>query len=283
MSPAPHFTYIKQLLHRRADAHKYDFGHVLVIGGSPGMTGAPLLSAEAALRSGAGLVTIATDAATADKLERRVKEIMTLRLPAEPALVVPRLASFIKERRVTVVVAGPGLHDTAFVPDLVDQLHTPVVLDAGACTVFRDKPSRLLPARLDRPVIATPHAGEFATLLGMQPVSIEQSAKAFAARFGITLVVKMPRAFVAHAQGAPYRNPTGNPGLATAGSGDVLAGIIGGLLAQGVPAPEAADVGAYLHGLAGDLAARALTQPGMIASDIVSYIPAALAAAGSAH
>jgi len=273
---------LHKLLDRPLTAHKYDFGHVLVLGGSPGMVGAPLLAGEAALRVGAGLVTIASAPNVTDKLERRVKEIMTLALPVGADDAVRTLASFVEMRKVSAVVVGPGLKpDEALATGLLRRVRRPVVLDAGGLVVFRGRLSLLREiAEAGSGMILTPHTGEYEKLtdvpLPAGKANVRQAVADFAKDHGVVLVLKGDHSLVAGPDGAVAENTTGNPGLATAGTGDVLSGVIGGLLAQGVAAMEAARAGVYLHGLAGDLAAAAKTQAGMIASDVVEFLPAAL-------
>lgn len=269
---------LAKLLRRHTGAHKYDFGHVLVVGGSAGMVGAPLLAGEAALRTGAGLVTIASHSEVVDKLEKRVREIMTLRIPAKAPGAIKMLNQFIRDRKVSVLIVGPG-QDADFAKlneALLRKLDIPVVIDAGAFTTFY-KNLELLRylAKLNANVILTPHSGEY------QRLSAENVGTAeFAKNHHVTLVLKGHHSLVAHPDGTVFENTTGNPGLATAGTGDVLSGIIAGLLAQGLSTAEAAESGVYLHGLAGDLATETKTQPGMIASDIINHIPSALKSLG---
>ncbi|HEX3082356.1 MAG TPA: NAD(P)H-hydrate dehydratase [Candidatus Saccharimonadia bacterium] len=272
---------LRQLLHRPATAQKYDFGHVLVVGGSPGMVGAPLLSAEAALRMGAGLVTIAAPAEVADKLDRRVREVMTLALPDPPGAAAEVVRRFATQRRVSALAVGPGLRAgaSALVLQLLRGPALPTVLDAGVFVALRDHLDALDDAS-ERGLVLTPHAGEYEKLTGeaVLPGHLEQRREVadFAGRHGVTLVLKGHHTLVAHPDGTIYENTTGNPGLATAGTGDVLTGMIAGLLAQGLPPRAAAEAGVYLHGVAGDLAAEAKTQSGMIASDVTAFLPEAL-------
>jgi hydroxyethylthiazole kinase-like uncharacterized protein yjeF len=269
-----------RLLERPTDANKYDFGHVLVVGGSPGMVGAPFLAAEAALRTGAGLVTIASHANIIDKLEKRAEEIMTWRLDDDSTAAVETVMSFVTARKVSVVVIGPGQAPAfaGLAPVLLSKLNVPVVIDAGAITAFHGRLDLLKQAgNHNRNIILTPHAGEYQKLTGHKPPTnskkLKQLVSRFAKDYSVTLILKGHQTLVARPDGRLYENLTGNPGLATAGTGDVLSGVIAGFLAQRVTDIEAA---VYLHGLAGDLAAQAKTQPGMIASDVIDQIPAAL-------
>ncbi len=272
-----------KLLKRPENSNKYDFGHVLVVGGSPGMVGAPLLAAEAALRTGAGLVTIASRVDVTDKLEERVEEIMTLALSADVAEAVPTLLNFLKDRKVTVVVIGPGLaldaNSSALLESLLNGVEVPMIIDGGGLGVL-SQDLNLLDTPTPKSVILTPHIGEFQRLINeplpKQRAELGPIATKFAQEYKITLVLKGHPTYVANPNGSRYKNKSGNPGMATAGSGDVLSGIIAGMISQGVDTQEAAEAGVYLHGLAGDMAAEQKTEPGMIASDIIEAIPLAL-------
>lgn len=272
-----------RLLNRPASSHKYDYGHVLVVGGSPGMVGAPLLAGEAALRTGAGLVTIAAAAGVTDKLEKRVEEIMTLALPAKVPGAAAMLESFITDRKVSVIVIGPGLapgpEPAALVTQLLRDLELPVIIDGGGLGAFKGKLD-LLDKSPSKSVILTPHEGEFQRLeqspLPEKRSELKPLADRFAKAHGVTLVLKGHPTYIAHPGGSVYENTTGNPGLATAGTGDVLCGVIAGIISQDIEPVQAAEAGVYLHGLAGDIAAAEKTQPGMVASDVIAAIPAAL-------
>lgn len=273
----------QQFLDRPATAHKYDFGHLLVVGGSPGMVGAPFLAAMAALRMGAGLATIASTESVVNKLEKRVLEVMTERIADLSVTSVEQLATFARDRHVQAVVTGPGQDDAWHVFDraFVAALSVPIVLDGGCLAAFRGRLDELKTlGRANPSIVLTPHAGEMERLAGVKltdaPDARAAAAQAFADEHHVTVVLKGHNTVVASPGSGPYRNDTGNPGMATAGSGDVLAGVIGALLAQGLPAREAAERGVHLHGLAGDVAAGQHTQPGMIASDLITYLPDAL-------
>jgi hydroxyethylthiazole kinase-like uncharacterized protein yjeF len=273
---------LSQLLHRNLESHKYSFGHVLVVGGSPGMVGAPLLSAKAALRTGAGLVTIASENAVIDKLEDRVEEIMTLSVPKASGEANDTLQEFIRARKVSVLVLGPGLKPSVqlgnLIEKLIEQLSIPIIIDGGALGVLRDHPDVL--QRSNSPaVILTPHLGEFKRLVDIELPEERSELKPIARQFAdavkVHLVLKGYTTYVTHPKGTLFENTTGNPGLATAGTGDVLTGIIAGLIGQGIAINQAIETGVYLHGLAGDIAAEEKTQPGMIASDVITSIPTA--------
>lgn len=261
----------RRLLQRNPDSHKYDYGHVLVVGGAPGMVGAPWLAALAALRAGAGLVTIASSPDVIDKLEKRVTEIMTRRLNN----LADDLVSYIKERKVSVLVIGPGMQPAAASEAIaaVKNLSLPLVIDGGGLAALAADPGLL--AGLPADTILTPHPGEFSRFFKDQPSDQNQAAIGFAKHHKLNLVLKSHPGLVINPAGEVYENTAGGPGLATAGSGDVLSGVIGALLAQDLPPYQAACAGAYLHGLAGDLAAKAKTEPGMIASDVIEALPEA--------
>lgn len=274
---------LSKLINRKDDTNKYSYGHVLIIGGSPGTVGAPLLSAMASLRIGAGLVTIASSINVIDKLEKRVLEVMTLRIPENENEAFDSLNKFIKERKISVVLIGPGLvnFNANLIKKLIANISIPTILDAGALTCFKDDLVKLKQASIrNKQFIFTPHDGEFKKLTGIELPSDIHSRKEVAAlyskEFEVVLVSKANKTLVAGPDGSIYENYTGNPGLATAGTGDVLAGIIAGLLAQGFTTFEASQLGVYLHGLAGDIAAQEKTQPGIIASDVIGYLPNAL-------
>lgn len=272
-----------QLLQRKPDSHKYDYGHVLVVGGSPGMVGAPLLVGKAAFRTGAGLVTIASSAAVTDKLERRVEEIMTLSLSSEASEAISALDMFIKDRKVSVIVIGPGLKNepwtAALISHLLQTAELPLVIDAGGLAIVQHHIDQLDKA-VSKNIVLTPHTGEFQRFLDkpLPPNRLELKpvAAQFVRKHHVTLVLKGEPTYVASPGEELYENTTGNPGLATAGTGDVLSGVIAGIIAQGIEPRRAAPAAVYLHGLAGDLAAHEKTEPGMIASDVIEAIPAAL-------
>lgn len=274
---------IDRLIKRPANANKYDFGHVLILGGSTGMVGAPLLAGEAALRVGAGLVTIASDKQTTQSLAGRVPEIMTFELPAFTATEkgMGVVLDFMQTRHVSVVVMGPGLapNAAAIVRALAQKITLPLVIDAGGLAALTNNLKTLQRAAEHNPnIVITPHAGEFARLVGadLPEHNLAILAKNFAKQYGITLVLKGNRTLVAHPKDHAYHNTTGNPGLATAGTGDVLSGVIGGLLAQHVGPKLATETGVFLHGLAGDLAMRSKTEAGMVASDVINFLPQAI-------
>lgn len=278
-----HEATFKQLLNRPRNSYKYTFGHVLIIGGSSGMVGAPFLAAQAAFRVGAGLVTIASDKPVIEKLERRVVEIMTLAVATDSAKSLSAVEEYIHARKVSVVIIGPGLTTKAapLVRALIGAVSLPMVLDGGALAIAAaDRDA--LKQRATTELVLTPHMGELQRFFE-QPLPKSQPAmlslaKNLATSERCTLIVKGNPSHTITADGTVIENKTGGPALATAGTGDVLAGMIGGIIAQGIPAEEAAPAAVYLHGKAGDLAADVKTEPGVIASDVIELIPKALKA-----
>nr|MBI3612432.1 NAD(P)H-hydrate dehydratase [Nitrospirota bacterium] len=273
---------------RPPSAHKGTFGHAGIIAGSVGKTGAAALAANAALRSGAGLVTVATPTSVNDILESKLLEAMTVPMPETKARTLARsgldrLLSFAQAR--DAVALGPGLtthpETVEVMQALIPKLERPSVLDADALNALAGRPALLADCKV--PPILTPHPGEMARLEeeDASPRSINAdrigTATRFAQRRRVFLILKGARTVVAHPDGRVAVCPTGNPGMATAGSGDVLTGMIVGLLAQKLEPWAAACVGTYFHGLAGDLAAADRGPIGMTAGDIIEHIPYAFA------
>jgi len=274
-----------EILRRRSrDAHKGNFGHLLVVAGSPGLSGAAGLAAISALRSGAGLVTLAVGASLYPILASRFMELMFLPLPEKKGALssqnLPLIQKFIA--KTDGLLIGPGLgrkkSTAGFIAGLLDGLEKPLVLDADGLNALKGKPEIL--KKVKAPVIVTPHPGEMARLTGLKIEKIQGSRKETALRFSrkynIITVLKGYQTVAASPNGSLYLNFTGNPGLATAGSGDVLAGLIAGLLVQGLPAFSAASMGIYLHGLAGDLASQEKGEPSLLAGDLLKKIPSAI-------
>ena len=276
------FAPLPQLPSRPVDSHKRDFGHVLVVAGSRGMSGAAVLAGTAALRGGAGLVTVAVPESVWQIVAGSNPALMTLPLHdhvgrfGEDALRPLMDAA----SRADVVVLGPGLGRsdslTHLVVNFVAACPKPMVIDADALNALGKLPMVLRNTPASR--ILTPHPGEFARLIGRESDEIgdqrEQLAGSFVTEFGIVLVLKGHATFVTDGKQS-YRNSTGNPGLATAGTGDVLAGLIGALIGQKLEPFAAAQLGVYLHGLAGDLARDTLGEAGVTAPDVVEYLPRA--------
>ena len=270
---------------RAIDSHKGDYGKVLLVGGSQGMSGAISLAGMACLRSGAGLVTLAVPDVCLNVVASFEPSYMTVPLPSDEkgrltATAQEQLAALADE--ATCVACGPGLGRSQRVTDLVawmyEVLPQPIVFDADALFALAEKQDRLDdPAG---PRILTPHRGEFARLIGKEKLDREQAelrAAQYAIRHSLIMLLKGNETVVTDGRRSIH-NATGNPGMATGGSGDVLTGVITALLGQGLGEFDAARLAAYVHGLAGDLAAVKLGQTSMIASDIVSHLPAAFMA-----
>jgi hydroxyethylthiazole kinase-like uncharacterized protein yjeF len=266
-------------------AHKGTYGHLLVVAGSIGRTGAAVLACLGALRSGTGLVTCATPASQQPVVAALVPEPMTEPLPETPARTlsskaVERIVELLS--RMDAIALGPGIgldpETREAVRMLVRDVARPMVVDADALTALSG--ALALCREAAAPRLLTPHPGEAARLLGCGIAEVQAdrlaSARRLAAESGAVVALKGARTVVAHPDGRATLNPTGNPGMATGGTGDVLTGIAGGLLAQGVAAGEALGAAVYLHGLAGDLAAEARGEAGLIAGDVADAIPTAI-------
>ena len=264
--------------------HKGDYGHVLVVAGSRGKTGAAHLAATGALRSGAGLVTVATPASCLPVVAALGAEYMTFPLAETPAGGIRADAlDQIADGPWDVIAAGPGLGTgeevRAFVEGLLRRSRVPLVLDADALNALAGDPGALV-ARDGQVVVVTPHPGEMGRLLGLSTAEVQanrlESARNLAAARGLHVVLKGHRTIVAGPAGAVAINPTGNPGMATGGTGDVLTGVIAAWLAQ-IDEPEAAcGLAVYLHGAAGDLAAGDEGQVSMTAQDVATRLGDAL-------
>jgi NAD(P)H-hydrate epimerase len=278
-------TDIPRLPERKADSHKGDFGKVLIVGGSVGMAGAPTLAANAAFRAGAGMVRLAVPEPILNAVSVLCPCATATGLPVSDAgtlmgsrYVVERLLSLADDNDVLVV--GPGLGRNqmtdALVRDLLGGSDRPVVLDADGLRALGPVPN--INSSVAARLVLTPHPGEFAFLTDTTPAAVQTdrvaAAEAFLKRNPTVLVLKGHRTLVADTERV-YTNDTGNPGMATAGSGDVLTGVIAALIGQGLKRFEAAALGVHLHGLAGDLAAEALGQVSVMATDLIDFLPAA--------
>ncbi len=273
----------KALMVRRRQANKGDFGHIFIIAGSCRYSGAAVLCAAAAMRSGAGLVTLGLPASLNNAVIRiKPPEVMTLPLPDRAGYLTTaafdRISGFAG--KTDLIVIGPGLSEEAQVPALARRLaaklQKPMLIDADGLNA--------LVGHLNKSIllnkIITPHPGEMARLLGSSTAFVQADRKGVAKRFSkyynVTIVLKGHRTVVASPAGTVYTNTTGNPGMATAGSGDVLSGVIAAFWGQGLSAFEAAKYGVHIHGLAGDLAAADKGEISLIASDIIAKIPEAI-------
>lgn len=266
-------------------SHKGSFGRVLVIGGSRGMSGAPAMAALGALRAGAGLVTVLTPSEIAGQVASQAPELM---VAAGPTNREGGLSAHIWEdwrSRINgfdALVIGPGMGRHSDVLTLLRQMFreakVPVVLDADALNALEGQPHWL--SRSGAPIAITPHPGEMARLFG-QPVDQIQSdrvgvATAAATFAQVTVVLKGADTVIAPPEGPAFINTSGNPGMASGGTGDVLAGMLGGLAAQGLSFLEASRLAVYLHGKAGDIAALRNSQMAMTATSLLDALPAAI-------
>jgi len=291
------------LLHRRPDANKGDFGHIFILAGSLRFSGAAVLCGYAAMRAGAGLVTLGLPESIARAVIKiKPKELMVLPLPGTgegtlSTVGYKKVKDFAKNADVLII--GPGLSQNKSTQNLarkiIFEIARPMIIDAdGLNALAGHLKTFYLPAGQagakrftclpDRQAlnakILTPHPGEMARLLGATIKKVQDNridiAKKFSEDYKVTTVLKGHNTVVADFNGNFYINKTGNPGMATAGSGDVLSGMLAAFLGQGLTAFEASKYAVYLHGLAGDLAAKEKTQLSLIASDIIDKLPEAI-------
>lgn len=278
------------LLGRRVpNSHKGDYGHLLVVAGSAGKSGAAVLVARGALRAGVGLVTVATPASARPIVAAQQAEIMTEALAETPAGSLARRASsavseLLQDR--DAIAIGPGLGTSSetqsAVVSIVSRAKAPIVVDADGLNAFCHGGKRVL-SRLKAsawPMVLTPHPGEAARLLGTSTPSVQEdrlaSARSLAKQTGAVVVLKGHRTLVADPEGRVAINSSGNPGMATGGTGDVLTGVVGTFLARGLDGNAASRLAVFVHGDAGDRAASDLGEDGLIASDVVQYLSASL-------
>jgi NAD(P)H-hydrate epimerase len=264
---------------RTPDSHKGDYGRVLIVAGSRGKTGAAHLAAIGALRSGAGLVTIATAAGCQDVLSAMGPEYMTESLAEREDGIDPDGVDRVLEIARDVLAIGPGLGQARstreFVRQVVDRASMPLVVDADGLNAFAGDPDRLT-GREGRDVIITPHPGEMARLVGMSTDEVQASRLEIARNFAIAhhlfVILKGHRTLIATPDAKVFINPTGNPGMATGGTGDVLTGMIAAWLAQLLDAEAACKLAVYLHGLAGDLAEADEGEVAMTSTDVAGHL-----------
>jgi ADP-dependent NAD(P)H-hydrate dehydratase / NAD(P)H-hydrate epimerase len=272
---------------RDVDGNKGKFGHVLVIGGAWGKSGAPSMASVAAMRAGAGLVTAAVPASILPMVAGVAAELMCVPLAerdgtVELANAEPQaLEKLLKG--IKVVAVGPGLgtdgEASEFARALVAGVSVPMVIDADALNAFAGKTGLLREAAKNdaRTLVLTPHPGEMARLVGMTVKEVEADrigiARKFATEHGVTLVLKGWRTLIAHPDGRIAVNTTGNPSMAKGGSGDILTGIVAAMLAQyAEDVAGAVEAAVFLHGLAGDFAVRAQDEHTVLAMDTVAHL-----------
>lgn len=278
--------YIKDIMPKRqADANKYSVGSLLCVAGSKGMAGAAILCAKAALKMGVGYVKCVVTEDIYPIVSSAVPEAVFMILPeGDGGFVCSRYTKEIIKAapKADAVLAGCGIGKSedskSIVESLLFETDTPVLLDADGINVLSMHIDILKEIR--KPVVLTPHEGEMKRLTGVSSSLIhknrEETAKGFCDEYNAVLVLKGKDTLVAHNGEDFYVNPTGNPGLAVAGSGDVLSGMIASLMAQGAAPFDAAKAGVYLHGLSADFAASELTEYSLLPSDVIDYIPKAI-------
>jgi ADP-dependent NAD(P)H-hydrate dehydratase / NAD(P)H-hydrate epimerase len=275
---------------RKPDANKGNYGHVLILAGSVGKTGAAALSASAALRAGAGLVTVATAESALPTVASLGMEYMTEPLPETEAGTISlraldygRLDKLLEGKSVLAIGPGMGsVPETAeLVRTLVNHRRIPVVLDADGLNAFAGCMDKFQCGGDLAQAVLTPHPGEMGRLAGLGTAEVQahriENAREFARKYGVNLVLKGFRTLTAAPDGSVWVNPTGNPGMATGGTGDVLTGVTAGLVAQyrDKAISEVAAAAVFLHGLAGDLAAKEMGEASLIAGDLIGALPKA--------
>lgn len=287
---------VRSLLHRREpEAHKGSFGHLLAVAGSRGKAGAAVLLARAALRCGVGLVTVAVPASIRPEVACQQAEVMTEPLPDSRAGTITSAARSSLSRLLggrDALAVGPGLGTEAgtraAIRDLLARRRLPAVVDADALNAFASGAGgkRSLPKAGRYPLVLTPHPGEAARLLRTSVANVQEnrlaSARKLAASTGAVVVLKGHRTVIARPDGRAAINSTGNPGMATAGTGDVLTGMIGALLGRGLSAWDSSRLAVFVHGDAGDRAAAARGEEALTAGDLLAFLPDSLVSLASA-
>ena len=272
-------TELPRLARRAADSNKGNYGKILVLAGSRGMSGAAVLCGSGALRGGAGLVTVAVPEEVLPVVAPGNPCYLTAPLPQDKDGKLASLARILELAQANDVAAvGPGLGRSAditkLIASLLSNIRIPLVLDADGINALAEQTDSLKGHKA--PIILTPHPGEFARLLGCDVPIVQgrrqELAAEFAQKYDVVVVLKGHGTVVTDGRRV-FVNQTGNPGMATGGTGDVLTGLIAALLGQGLEPFEAAQLGVHLHGLAGDLAQLELGDASMIASDLLIYLP----------
>jgi hydroxyethylthiazole kinase-like uncharacterized protein yjeF len=267
---------------RKPDSHKGTYGHVLVLAGSPGKTGAASLAGHAAMRAGSGLVTLGVPNSLRAIVEEKTKEVMTESLPDidEGYLGIdswPKLAEMLKNK--SAVAVGPGLSDRSETGELllklIEEADVPLVIDADGLNLLAKNKEVLKKAK--KPLVLTPHPGEMSRLTNLSVTEIQADrinvASSFAKEYGVILVLKGASTVIADPKGKTFINTTGNPGMAGGGMGDVLTGFIVSLIGQGIASLNSARMAVFIHGAIGDFIAEERAETGILASDIAEKIP----------
>jgi len=276
---------------RPRNSYKGNFGHVFILAGSRGLTGAAALCSNAALRSGAGVVTLGMPVSLNSVMSKKLTEVMTFSLAETKEITLSLKAEkeiLKKVKSSDIVVLGPGLSRHPETQKLINRLilkiDKPMVIDADALNAISKNVNIF--KKIEPKYVVTPHQGEMSRLINKTAEYIKNNrflvAKKFSRDYNAVVVLKGAGTIVTEPDGKNYINTTGNPGMATAGSGDVLTGIIAGFLSQGLKMFDASILGVYVHGLAGDFAAKDKGEIGLIAGDILENIPYAIKAMGVA-
>lgn len=276
---------LSYFLPRKKDTHKGTYGHLLILAGSIGKTGAAIMAARAALRSGAGLVTVATPKSCWPIIARSTSELMTEPLPETPeGSVGPEALSRLKEllEGKDAFLVGPGLSThpgtIELLSSLLPEINLPCLIDADGLNILAQRPELL--KKLPQPCVLTPHPGEFARLTKISVAEILSRritlVQEFSQNYSLFLVLKGYRTVIGSPDGRILINPTGNPGMASGGSGDVLSGLAASFLMQIKDPLMATAAAVYVHGLSGDIAKERVGERPLVAGDLIRYLPAAI-------
>jgi len=272
---------------RKNETHKGNYGHLFILSGSLGKTGASVMAGKAALKMGAGLVTIGTPQSCLPIVARAMVELMTEPLPETPKKTfsveaLERSLELLKDKDALLLGPGISTHPSTaeFVKTLLPRIKVPAVLDADALNILAGKPDLL--KSLKKTTVVTPHPGEFARLLNLSTKEVVEKklelGPKFSQEYGVFLVLKGYRTLICTPDGKTYINPTGNPGMATAGSGDVLSGMIASMIIQEKDPLLAILAAVFVHGLSGDIGAQRIGEKALTAGKLITYLPAAIKA-----
>ncbi len=272
---------------RKKDTHKGTYGHLFIISGSLGKTGAAVMAGKAALKMGAGLVTVGTPESCLPIVARSMFELMTEPLAETPEKTISssaleRVLELLQGKNALLLGPGISTHPSTqeFVLKLIPHIKIPVIIDADGLNILASDPGLI--KKLSCPAVLTPHPGEFSRLLNLSTRDVLEKklelVPEFAEKFGVYLVLKGYKTLIATPEGKVYINPTGNPGMATAGSGDVLSGMIGSMIIQEKDILRATLAAVYVHGLSSDLAVEKIGEKSLIAGNIINFLPPAIKA-----